>query len=76
MYSTLDILQQHYGAVMTLNQLALTLSRKPQGLRMALLSGTQPWARELNAKKIYIGRRMYFPIDVVADLLAGGMDLE
>jgi hypothetical protein len=76
MNPTLDILRQRYGAVMTLNQLALTLSRKPEGLRMTLLNEKQEWARELNARKMYIGRRMYFPVDAVAALLVGGLPLE
>jgi hypothetical protein len=54
---------------MTLEQLAATLSRKPEGLRMALLKPRDEWARSLNAHKVYIGRRMYFPTETVAALL-------
>lgn len=71
MNSTFDILKEQYGAVMTLEQLAATLSRKPEGLRMALLKPTDDWARSLNAHKVYIGRRMYFPTEAVAALLGG-----
>ena len=67
---TFEILKERYGAVMTLEQLAETLSRKPEGLRMAL-SRKEPWARDINAAKVYIGRRMYFPVEVVAKLLDG-----
>lgn len=67
---TLEILKEKYGAVMTLEQLAETLSRKPEGLRMAL-SRKEPWARDINTAKVYIGRRMYFPVEVVAKLLDG-----
>ena len=56
---------------MTLEQLAATLSRKPEGLRMALLKPKEEWARELNTRKVYIGRRMYFPTEAVATLLDG-----
>jgi len=69
--STFEILKEQYGAVMTLEQLAATLSRKPEGLRMALLKPKEEWARELNTRKVYIGRRMYFPTEAVAALLDG-----
>lgn len=67
-----DILKERYGAVMTLEQLATTLSRKPEGLRMALLKSKSEWARCLNAEKVYIGRRMYFPTEAVARLFDTG----
>ena len=47
MSSTFEILKEQYGAVMTLEQLAATLSRKPEGLRMALLKPRDDWARSL-----------------------------
>ncbi|KGR50638.1 hypothetical protein [Xanthomonas vasicola] len=68
-----DILKERYGAVMTLEQLATTLSRKPEGLRMALLKSKSEWARHLNAQKVYIGRRMYFPTEAVAHLFDTGI---
>ena len=71
MRSTIEILEERFGAVMTLEQLAITLSRKPEGLRMALLNPKEDWVRELNARKVYLGRRMYFPVEVVASLLNG-----
>ena len=67
---TFEILKNKYGAVMTLEQLAEILSRKPEGLRMALIR-KESWAQELNQAKRYIGRRMYFPTQVVAVLLDG-----
>ncbi|RQT53105.1 hypothetical protein DF050_14160 [Burkholderia cepacia] len=42
-----DILKDRYGAVMTLDQLAAALSRKPEGLRMALLKPKSEWARRI-----------------------------
>lgn len=71
MSSTFEILKEQYGAVMTLEQLATALSRRPEGLRMALLRPTEEWARQLNAQKVYIGRRMYFPTEAVAAVLRG-----
>ncbi|TXD05185.1 hypothetical protein FTI75_07790 [Burkholderia pseudomallei] len=73
MSSMFDILKERYGAVMTLEQLATTLSRKPEGLRMALLKSKSAWARCLNAQKVYVGRRMYFPTEAVARLFDTGI---
>lgn len=67
---TLEILKEKYGAVMTLEQLAETLSRKPEGVRMAL-SRREPWAEYINNTKVYIGRRVYFAVEIVAKLLDG-----
>jgi hypothetical protein len=72
--STFEILKEKFGAVMTLEQLAATLSRKPEGLRMALLKPKDAWAKEMSIRKVYIGRRMYFPTEVVATLLDGEMN--
>ncbi|KVD97551.1 hypothetical protein WI90_29815 [Burkholderia ubonensis] len=71
-----DILKDRYGAVMTLEQLAATLSRKPEGLRMALLRPKSEWAYHLNSHKFYVGRRMYFPTEAVAHLLDSGFELQ
>ncbi|WP_254212176.1 hypothetical protein [Burkholderia multivorans] len=71
-----DILKERYGAVMTLEQLAATLSRKPEGLRMALLKSKSEWARCLNAQKVYIGRRMYFPTEAVARLFDTSIEVQ
>lgn len=61
---------------MTLEQVAATLSRKPEGLRMALLKPKEAWAHELNDRKVYIGRRMYFQTKDVAALLNGSLTIE
>lgn len=68
-----EILKERYGAVMTLEQLATTLSRKPEGLRMALLKSKSEWALYLNTQKVYVGRRMYFPTEAVAHLFDVGI---
>ena len=67
---TFEILKEKYGAVLTLEQLAETLSRKPEGVRMAL-SRKEHWTKDINASKVYIGRRVYFPVESVARLLDG-----
>lgn len=76
MNSTFEILKEQYGVVMTLEQVAATLSRKPEGLRMALLKPKEAWAYEMNDRKIYIGRRMYFQTKDVAALLDGNLVIE
>jgi hypothetical protein len=71
--STFEILKDQYGVVMTLEQLAAILSRKPEGLRMALLKPKEAWAHDMNTHKVYIGRRMYFQTQAVAELLDGSL---
>ncbi|EKN6017286.1 TPA: hypothetical protein ACJ2UR_003029 [Yersinia enterocolitica] len=71
MKSNFDILIETHGAVITLEQLAAILSRKPEGLRMALLQPKEPWAKKLNDKKFYVGRRMYFPTETVSEVISG-----
>lgn len=67
MKSIIDYLQEKYGSLMTIEQLAQALSRKPSGLRGVLQKPTEPWMFELNRVK----RRIYFPTDAVAALLNG-----
>lgn len=71
MSTTLDFLLQKYGPTMTLEELAVVLKRKPGGVRVVLTMRTEEWAINLNSRKIYIGRRVHFPTDAVADLLTG-----
>lgn len=74
MKSIIDFLQGKYGSLMTIDQLAQALSRKPSGLRGVLQKPTEPWMFELNRVKRRIGRRIYFPTDAVAALLNGDLD--
>lgn len=71
MSSTLSYLLQKYGPTLTIEELAEVLKRKPGGLRAVLSLRTETWAFELHARKIYVGRRVHFPVEAVADLLAG-----
>lgn len=71
MSSTLSYLLQKYGPTLTLEELAEVLKRKPGGLRAALSTGSEAWAIELNNRKVHVGRRVHFPVEVVAVLLAG-----
>lgn len=74
MKSTYEYLQDKYGSVMTIEQLAQALSRKASGLRGVLQKPTEPWMFELNRVKRRIGRRIYFPTEAVAALLNGDFD--
>lgn len=69
--STLDFLLRKYGPSLTLEDLAEVLKRKPGGVRSVLSRNEDDWAKEINKKKVYIGRRVYFPAEAVSDLLAG-----
>jgi hypothetical protein len=74
MKSTFEFLQEKYGSLMTVEQLAQALSRKASGLRGVLQKPTEPWMFELNRARRRIGRRIYFPTDAVAALLNGDFD--
>lgn len=76
MNSTLNYLLVRYGPVLTIVQLAETLSRKPAGLRAALQESEACWVKTLNARKTRIGRRVYFPADVIAALIDGQANAE
>ena len=58
-----------YGPLMTVVALATMLDRSPEGLRMCLRGGSA-WARNINATKIQIGRRLYFRTTEIARILS------
>lgn len=68
--NNLQHLLDKYGLVLTLRQVAEVLSRKPDGLRQALVK-KERWVTPLNESKRYIGNKLYFPVEVVAELLNG-----
>jgi len=59
-----------YGPLLTLAQLSQILNRSTDGMRMALREAS-PYAKQLNAAKVRIGRRIYFRTPDVALLLLG-----
>jgi len=61
---------ERYGPLLTLAQLAQMLSRSPDGVRIALRE-SNPYAEQLNAAKVRIGRRIYFRTPDVAQILLG-----
>lgn len=68
---TLDFLLRKYGPNLTIDDLAEVLKRKPSGVRSVLSRNEDDWTKEINKKKVYIGRRVYFPAEAVTELLAG-----
>jgi len=68
MTTTLVYLQEEYGPLMSLEALAKTLDRSPQGLRVSLNSNSEI-SNAINATKKYIGRRVYFRTEMVAAII-------
>ena len=70
MNTTHEYLQGKYGPLMSLDALAKTLDRAPQGLRVSLNSNSEI-ARAINATKKKIGRRVYFKTEKIAKIIDG-----
>ena len=68
MSTTLEYLYDTYGPLMTMDALAKTLDRTPNGLR-AGLSHTSEFSIAVNAAKKKIGRRVYFRSEVIAEII-------
>jgi hypothetical protein len=66
--STSEILVAKYGALLTLQNLAATLSRSPEGLRLSLRSDSD-FARQVNAARVRLGRRVYFSTLKIAAII-------
>jgi hypothetical protein len=59
-----------YGPLLTIDQLAQILDRTVNGVRVALgEQRPEPYAQQLNAHKVHIGRRVYFKTLGVAQLI-------
>ena len=70
MTNTFTFLQEEYGPLMSLEALAKTLDRSPQGLRVSLNSKTEI-SQAINATKRKIGRRVYFRTEAIAKIIDG-----
>lgn len=64
-----DNLNQMYGPLLSLPQLAELLHRSPNGLRVALRT-SQPYALQLQQARVKIGRRVYFRTADIANYLS------
>jgi hypothetical protein len=70
MNSTLKYLQNVYGPLMSLEALAKTLDRSPQGLRVSLNTKSDI-SMAINSTKRKIGRRVYFRTEGIAKMIDG-----
>jgi hypothetical protein len=65
-----ETLIKSYGPLLSIAALATVLDRSPDGLRLSLRSSSE-WARDINATKLRLGRRVYFRTSEVARVLSG-----
>ncbi|RZT91020.1 hypothetical protein EV681_4608 [Advenella incenata] len=67
---TEKILLERFGGspLLTLHQVAQILLRSPEGLRITI-SGNSYLAEQLNSCKLKIGRRIYFKLTSIAQLI-------
>ena len=70
MNATLTYLQNKYGPLMSLEALAKTLDRSPQGLRVSLNTKSD-MSIAINTTKRKIGRRVYFKTEGIAHIIDG-----
>jgi len=70
MNSTLKYLQKAYGPLMSLEALAKTLDRSPQGLHVSLNTKSEI-STAINSTKRKIGRRVYFRTEGIAKMIDG-----
>ena len=65
-----EALTGQYGPLLSIAQLAKVLDRSAEGLRVSLRNDTE-WAKQLNAAKMKLGRRVYFRTAEIAKVLGG-----
>ena len=70
--TTLENLVEKYGVLLTVNNVAELLKRKPAGFRWSLSQGIdEPGLEYLRSSSIKIGRKIYFPARAIAALIDG-----
>ncbi len=67
--TTEQYLLEQYGPLLTVEQLATILHRRPGGLRMSLTSNNE-FAHLARRFRRQIGRRVYYETALVSELLA------
>ena len=70
--TTHDHLLRRYGPLLTLEHIAALLHSTPDGVRMTLARGAQPFAQGLAQCRRRFGRRLYFDARGVAALIDNG----
>lgn len=73
-FTTLDILLQRYGPLISYSQLAEIFHRSPQGLRLTIRSGSTEFALRLRRAKRRYGRLVRFNTVEVSKLIDGEGD--
>jgi hypothetical protein len=66
--STAEMFFAQYGPLLTLSQLAKILNRSAEGLRISLRSDSV-FARQVNATRVRLGRRVYFSSVKIATII-------
>lgn len=64
-------LLEKYGPLLTIEQVAALLDRKPEGIRVTIQAHRGTLAQQLGAARIKIGRRTHFKTISIAKLLDG-----
>ncbi|MBL1319690.1 MAG: DNA-binding protein [Methylophaga sp.] len=70
MKTTINLLQEKYGPLMTLEALAETLNRSSEGLRVSLRIRSD-LSTVINLTKRKLGRRIYFKTEGIAKIIDG-----
>jgi polysaccharide pyruvyl transferase WcaK-like protein len=65
---TRSALEQQFGVLMTLDQLAKLLDRSREGLRVTMHSNSE-LGTQLQSARIKVGRRIHFKTALIAKLL-------
>ncbi|MFZ2220487.1 MAG: DNA-binding protein [Rhodoferax sp.] len=65
-----EFLNQEYGPLLSIVQLAKVLNRSPEGLRISLRTPSE-WSDKINETKLKLGRRVYYRTAEISVLLSG-----
>lgn len=65
-----EFLNQEYGPLLSVVQLAKVLNRSPEGLRISLRTPSE-WSDKINETKLKLGRRVYYRTAEISVLLSG-----
>jgi hypothetical protein len=70
--NTYKELVDRWGVLLDYRALSAVMHRSPDGLRLSLSANRSDWARQVNAAKLRIGRRVLFRAEAIAALIDGG----
>ncbi|MEP7311824.1 MAG: hypothetical protein ABI859_04535 [Pseudomonadota bacterium] len=69
MTSTQETLIKKFGVLLSYEQLAEVLQRRPDGLRLSLYTSKSDWAQRVCAARVKIGRRVLFDTAEIGKLI-------